>query len=738
MVSGVNFPEAHITKKSRLAHSICALAMGLLLFVVGGQAGSASAQSDSTSGSWMPKILESRPIMSSDQGTRRAAPYLPDFSYAGYRWGEEPLPSPSGTVIDVREFGAVPNDGTDDTEALRRAVRRAHRVDGPVVVQLPPGRLILKEVLYIQRSRFVLRGGPDARTTLAVSRPLSQMNLPESATTPPKEGYSPFSWRGGVLWTRMEADPSPQRLGKVVAGERGHRVIKVAQATSINPGDVVRINWYNPEGKSGSFLQHMYCSAAADFGRRVVGRTSAPLTMQEVTVAEVRGQLLVLKEPLMHSIQPDWNPRLTTTHFLERVGIEHLRIEFPEDEYAGHHKEAGYNGMFLTDLLHSWVRDVTIANADSGILTDSSKNVTIRDVRTEGRRAHYSVHVAGSYGMLVRDFTFRAPAIHNPSFNTHARRSVYVGGEVHHARLDQHNGYNHQNLFDNLRAHLIPRWNLFRHGGDHDTRPAAGAFNTFWNVRVQLPGETQSAKVGTIENAPRARVIGLHGNGHVEISYGPDLYAEGINRDDLAVPSLYHYQLQKRQNTPKYPSIAVLSPSKVLRVRKETTVTLAAAVSPSQVGVQRVEFYTGDTRIGTAKQGDRTWKTTWSNPPAGISRIRAVAVLEDGSRISSDPPSCGEDPPGVWTGDIEDLVDQPFPMPAQSYTTISYNLPSSQYVQLDLFDLQGRRVRSLVDEFQMSGTKKVMVNTSTLASGMYFYQLQFGNRALTGKITVVH
>jgi hypothetical protein len=598
--------------------------------------------------------------------------------------------------------------------------------------------LILKQVLYIQRSHFVLRGDPDGQTILAVPEPLSRMDLPEEATTSPKENFSPFSWRGGVLWTRLEASPSTRRLGKVTAGKRGHHVIRVERPAVVEPGEVVRINWHNPRGRNGSFLHHMYCSEEAEFGRSVIERTDAPLTMQEVTVTEVRGRTLVLKEPLMHSVQSGWKPELTTTHFLEGIGIEHLRIEFPDVKYLGHHDEAGYNGLYLTDLLHSWVRNVTVVNADSGILTQDSKNVTLQGVRAEGRRAHYSVHLGKTYGVLVRDFTFEAPAIHNPSFNTHARRGVYSEGEVYHARLDQHNGYNHQNLFDDLRVHLNPRWNLFRHGGDYDTRPVAGAFNTFWNLDVQLPAGTRSAEVGTVKNAPRARIIGLHGNGEIDFSYGPDLYAEGIGRDDIAVPSLYQYQLRKRKGMAKYPSVAVLRPSGVLRTREKTTVTLVASVSPSQINVQRVEFYTGGDLIGTDRKGDRIWKTTWSDPSTGLSQIRAEAVLENGHRVSSSSYTCGADPPSVWGGDVENLIDPPFPMPARTHTKIVYDLPSSQPVQLTLFDIQGRKVRSLVNGFQRSGTKEIRIDTSALASGMYYYRLQFGGEALTGKITVVH
>lgn len=76
---------------------------------------------------WTPAIL-------ADDG----AAYLPDFSYAGYHWGEEEPPRPAAT-IEVTAFGAVPDDGADDTAAILGAVAAAHRSTEPAVVAFPRG-----------------------------------------------------------------------------------------------------------------------------------------------------------------------------------------------------------------------------------------------------------------------------------------------------------------------------------------------------------------------------------------------------------------------------------------------------------------------------------------------------------------------------------------------------------------------------------------------------------------------
>src|SRR6056297_3378737 len=84
---------------------------------------------------------------------KESSRFLPDFSYVGYRWGEKEIPQQESN-LDVIDFGAVPDDGKDDTEALKKALAAAHKIEGNVVLSLPPGRFIVKDILYIQRSDF--------------------------------------------------------------------------------------------------------------------------------------------------------------------------------------------------------------------------------------------------------------------------------------------------------------------------------------------------------------------------------------------------------------------------------------------------------------------------------------------------------------------------------------------------------------------------------------------------------
>ena len=54
---------------------------------------------------------------------------LPDWSWAGYRHGERPLPDPKSldSEISVKDFGAVGDGRKDDSEAFERALREIRR-----------------------------------------------------------------------------------------------------------------------------------------------------------------------------------------------------------------------------------------------------------------------------------------------------------------------------------------------------------------------------------------------------------------------------------------------------------------------------------------------------------------------------------------------------------------------------------------------------------------------------------
>ena len=75
--------------------------------------------------------------------------FIPDFSYAGYHNGIKKIPEKHGTVVQASTFSVLADDNLDDTSALQEAINKASKLEGPVTLQLPTGKLIVSGILYI-------------------------------------------------------------------------------------------------------------------------------------------------------------------------------------------------------------------------------------------------------------------------------------------------------------------------------------------------------------------------------------------------------------------------------------------------------------------------------------------------------------------------------------------------------------------------------------------------------------
>ncbi len=78
-----------------------------------------------------------------------------------------------------------------------------------------------------------------------------------------------------------------------------------------------------------------------------------------------------------------------------------------------------------------------------------------------------------------------------------------------------------------------------------------------------------------------------------------------------------------------------------------------------------------------------------------------------------------------------------YPNPFNPVTTIRYDLPEQMEVRLEIFDILGRRVVTLVDEEQRPGTHHAVWDASQVASGVYIYQIRAGGYIQSRQLTVI-
>ncbi len=87
--------------------------------------------------------------------------------------------------------------------------------------------------------------------------------------------------------------------------------------------------------------------------------------------------------------------------------------------------------------------------------------------------------------------------------------------------------------------------------------------------------------------------------------------------------------------------------------------------------------------------------------------------------------------------EISYSLAQNYPNPFNPFTKITYQIPKSSFVKLNIYDITGRLVKTLVNEVKEQGTHSVTFNGSGLASGTYFYRLESGQFAEIKKMILV-
>ncbi len=99
--------------------------------------------------------------------------------------------------------------------------------------------------------------------------------------------------------------------------------------------------------------------------------------------------------------------------------------------------------------------------------------------------------------------------------------------------------------------------------------------------------------------------------------------------------------------------------------------------------------------------------------------------------------------PALGIGDNNDNrpmsfnLNQNYPNPFNASTVISFNLKEAAPVTIDIYDITGAIVTTLVDENLSAGNHEVVWNASNVASGVYYYKLSSGNTTETKQAVLI-
>lgn len=83
------------------------------------------------------------------------------------------------------------------------------------------------------------------------------------------------------------------------------------------------------------------------------------------------------------------------------------------------------------------------------------------------------------------------------------------------------------------------------------------------------------------------------------------------------------------------------------------------------------------------------------------------------------------------------FLSQNYPNPFNPNTIINFSIPKEEFVELVVYDVNGRTVKELVNGLISAGNHSVLFNASDVASGVYFYQLRAESYNSTKKLILL-
>ena len=80
---------------------------------------------------------------------------------------------------------------------------------------------------------------------------------------------------------------------------------------------------------------------------------------------------------------------------------------------------------------------------------------------------------------------------------------------------------------------------------------------------------------------------------------------------------------------------------------------------------------------------------------------------------------------------------QNYPNPFNPITTIGYDVYNNSDVRLDVYNVSGQLVETLVNEYHQAGAYNVKWNASKYSSGIYIYRLEYGDKHISRKMLLI-
>ena len=175
------------------------------------------------------------------------------------------------------------------------------------------------------------------------------------------------------------------------------------------------------------------------------------------------------------------------------------------------------------------------------------------------------------------------------------------------------------------------------------------------------------------------------------------------------------------------------------RAVSSSEIDLTWDASTDNIGVTGYYVYRDGSQVGTAV--DVTYRDSGLQP---LTTYSYFVKAFDGAGNLSDPSNVAQATTKKKKGrgklaedESAEIKFAAHPNPFNAVTQLSYYLPESGKVRVEVFDITGRRVTTLVNGWESAGKHEVSWSAENIASGIYLVRLDTGTEKLVRKVTLL-
>ncbi len=170
------------------------------------------------------------------------------------------------------------------------------------------------------------------------------------------------------------------------------------------------------------------------------------------------------------------------------------------------------------------------------------------------------------------------------------------------------------------------------------------------------------------------------------------------------------------------------------------TLTLVDNETGTEIDLSKASSYSFEIESETATKAQNPIQTQdIASPQHRVISPKVMKAKSTGSRFTiqiNSKTSVSNESAFDFPQSVE--LQQNYPNPFNPTTSIAFGIPESGKVRLEVFDVLGRKVATLINsENKAAGRHTVNFDAKNLSSGMYIYRLQAGNTLITKKLTLI-